>query len=46
MLNLLRHGSWEVGMTGSTAKQRVLEAMEKLPADATVEDAIEQLAGC
>lgn len=43
MLNLLRHGSWEVGMTGSTAKQRVLEAMEKLPADATVEDAIEQL---
>jgi predicted transcriptional regulator len=30
-------------MTGSTAKQRVLEAMEKLPPDATVEDAIEQL---
>ncbi len=36
-------GSQEVGMTGSTAKQRVLEAMERLPADATVEDAIEQL---
>jgi len=30
-------------MTGSTAKQRVLEAMQKLPPDATVEDAIEQL---
>ena len=30
-------------MTGGTAKQRVLEAMAKLPPDATVEDAIEQL---
>jgi predicted transcriptional regulator len=30
-------------MSGTTAKQKVLEAMEKLPADATVEDAIEQL---
>jgi hypothetical protein len=30
-------------MPGGTAKQRVLEAMEKLPPDATVEDAIEQL---
>ncbi len=30
-------------MSGSTAKQKVLEAMEKLPADATLEDAIERL---
>ncbi|MBI2466214.1 MAG: hypothetical protein HYV62_00045 [Candidatus Rokubacteria bacterium] len=30
-------------MSGTTAKQRVLEAIEKLPADATVEDAIERL---
>ena len=30
-------------MSDSTAKQKVLEAIEKLPADATVEDAIEQL---
>ena len=29
-------------MSGSTAKQKVLEAMEKLPADATLEDAIER----
>ena len=30
-------------MSSSTAKQKVLEAMEKLPPDATVEDAIELL---
>ncbi len=30
-------------MSDSTAKQKVLEAIEKLPADATLEDAIEQL---
>lgn len=30
-------------MSGSIAKQKVLEAIEKLPADATLEDAIEQL---
>lgn len=30
-------------MPGSTAKQKVLEAIEKLPADATLEDAIERL---
>ncbi len=30
-------------MSGSTAKQKILEAIEKLPADATLEDAIEQL---
>jgi hypothetical protein len=30
-------------MSASTAKQRVLEAIEKLPPDATVEDAIERL---
>jgi predicted transcriptional regulator len=30
-------------MSGSTPKQKVLEVIERLPADATVEDAIEQL---
>ena len=30
-------------MAGITAKQKVLEAIEKLPADATLEDAIERL---
>ena len=30
-------------MSGGTAKQRVLEAIEGLPADATQEDAIERL---
>lgn len=30
-------------MAESTAKQRVLEAIQKLPPDATVEDAIERL---
>ncbi len=30
-------------MVAGSAKQRVLEAMQKLPADATLEDAIEQL---
>jgi len=30
-------------MAGSTAKQKVLEAIEKLPADATLEDAIERI---
>ena len=30
-------------MSGSTPKQRVLEVIERLPADATVEDAIERL---
>lgn len=30
-------------MSGSTAKQKVLELVERLPADATVEDAIERL---
>ncbi|MBI2565458.1 MAG: hypothetical protein HYV63_00315 [Candidatus Schekmanbacteria bacterium] len=30
-------------MSASTAKQKVLEAMESLPADAAVEDAIERL---
>jgi hypothetical protein len=33
----------EVSMSGTTAKQKVLEAIEKLPADATLEDAIERL---
>ena len=30
-------------MSGSTAKQKVLEVIDRLPADATVEDAIERL---
>jgi hypothetical protein len=30
-------------VSGSTTKQRILEAIEKLPADATVDDAIERL---
>jgi predicted transcriptional regulator len=30
-------------MPGDSAKQKVLEAIEKLPADATLEDAIERL---
>ncbi len=33
----------EVPMSGGSAKQKVLEAIEKLPADATLEDAIERL---
>lgn len=30
-------------MSGNTTKQKILEAIEKLPADATLEDAIERL---
>ena len=30
-------------MSGSSAKQKVLEAVRKLPPDATLEDAIERL---
>lgn len=30
-------------MSGSTAKEKVLEAIEKLPEDATFEDAMERL---
>lgn len=30
-------------MSGSTAKERVLEAVESLPPDATIEDAMERL---
>ena len=33
----------EASMPGNTAKQKILEAIEKLPADATLEDAIERL---
>jgi hypothetical protein len=33
----------ETRMSANSAKQRALEAIEKLPADATVEDAIERL---
>jgi hypothetical protein len=30
-------------MSGTSAKQKVLEVIERLPADATMEDAIERL---
>jgi predicted transcriptional regulator len=30
-------------MSGSTAKQKILEVIERMPPDATVEDAIERL---
>jgi predicted transcriptional regulator len=33
----------EVPMSAGSAKQKVLEAIERLPADATFEDAIERL---
>lgn len=33
----------EAPMSGDSAKQKVLDAIEKLPADATLEDAIERL---
>ena len=33
----------ETNMPAGSAKQRALEAIEKLPPDATVEDAIERL---
>jgi predicted transcriptional regulator len=33
----------EVAMSGDSATQKALEAIEKLPGDATVEDAIERL---
>jgi hypothetical protein len=33
----------EVPMSRGSVKQKVLEAIEKLPADATLEDAIERL---
>jgi predicted transcriptional regulator len=33
----------EAPMSGGSAKQKVLEAIERLPADATLEDAIERL---
>jgi hypothetical protein len=43
-LNPLRKANrGEVPMSGGTAKQKVLEAIEGLPADATFEDAIERL---
>jgi predicted transcriptional regulator len=33
----------EVTMPGTSAKQKILEVIDKLPADASVEDAIERL---
>ncbi|MBI4270985.1 MAG: hypothetical protein HY615_11675 [Candidatus Rokubacteria bacterium] len=40
---MLREGSQEAPMSDGSAKQKVLEVIEKLPADATLEDAIERL---
>jgi predicted transcriptional regulator len=38
-----RRESTEISVSESSAKQRVLEAVQGLPEDATVEDAIERL---
>ena len=43
ILILSLEGVREASMSGSAAKQKALEAIEKLPADATLEDAIERL---
>src|SRR2546430_14793370 len=43
ILILPLEGGREASMSGSAAKQKALEAIEKLPADATLEDAIERL---
>ena len=44
MLNvLLERSRGEAPMSDGRAKEKVLEAIEKLPADATLEDAIERL---
>jgi len=40
---MLPSAAEEVPMAAGSAKQKVLEAIEKLPADATLEDAIERL---
>jgi predicted transcriptional regulator len=39
----LRFGESEVAVAQQSVKQRVLEAVEALPADATIEDAMERL---
>jgi predicted transcriptional regulator len=38
-----RFGESEVAVAQQSVKQRVLEAVEALPADATIEDAMERL---
>lgn len=39
----MRMGMEGMAMSPSTVKERILEALEKLPPDASVEDAIERL---
>jgi hypothetical protein len=43
MLTVLLSVAKEAPMSAGSAKQKVLEVIEKLPADATLEDAIERL---
>ena len=43
ILAVLLSAAREVPMSAGSAKQKVLEVIEKLPPDATVEDAIERL---
>ena len=43
ILTVLPSAAGEAPMAAGSAKQKVLEAIEKLPADATLEDAIERL---
>ena len=43
ILTVLLSAAKEAPMSAGSAKQRVLEVIEKLPADATLEDAIERL---
>src|SRR5213592_2883684 len=43
ILTVLLGGAKEAPMSAGNVKQKVLEVIEKLPADATLEDAIERL---
>ena len=43
ILTVLLSAAKEAPMSAGSAKQKVLEVIEKLPADATLEDAIERL---
>jgi hypothetical protein len=43
ILTVLLSAAREAPMSAGSAKQKVLEVIEKLPADATLEDAIERL---
>jgi len=43
ILTMLLNAGEEASMSAGSAKQKVLEAIERLPADASLEDAIERL---